>query len=55
MPELRHDRTAVTTIAFITSAAPGMPICSSEAMNGELPASTSFHGTMHTTRRIDRT
>ena len=55
MPEFRHDRTAVTTIAFMTSAAPGMPICSSEAMNGDSPALTSFHGTTQTIRKIDST
>ena len=55
MPEFRQERTAVTTIAFITSAAPGMPTCSSEAMNGESPALTSFHGTTHTIRKIDST
>ena len=55
MPEFRHESTAVTTIAFITSAAPGMPICSSEAMNGDSPALTSFHGTTQTIRKIAAT
>jgi hypothetical protein len=49
MPEFRHDSTAVTTIAFMMSAEPGMPIRSSAAMNGELPSSVLFHGTIATT------
>ena len=49
MPEFRHDRTAVTTIAFMMSAAPGIPITSSAAMNGESPSWVSFHGTIATT------
>ena len=55
MPEFRHDRTAVTMIAFMTSAAPGMPIVSSEAMNGDSPGLTSFQGTMQTIRKIAAT
>jgi hypothetical protein len=49
MPEFRHDSTAVTTIAFMMSAAPGMPISSSAAMKGELPTLASFHGRTATT------
>ena len=55
MPEFRHDSTAVTMIAFMTSAAPGIPIVSSAAMNGESPGLASFHGTMQTTRKIAAT
>ena len=49
MPEFRHDSTAVTTIAFMMSAEPEIPIVSSAAMNGELPSSASFQGTIATT------
>jgi len=35
----------------MTSAAPGMPIRSSAAMNGESPRLVSFHGTTQTTRK----
>ena len=55
MPEFRHESTAVTTIAFMMSAAPGMPIVSSAAMKGESPSLVSFHGTMQTIRKIAST
>ena len=55
MPEFRHERTAVTTIAFMTSAAPGIPIVSSEAMNGDSPGFASFQGRMQTIRKIAAT
>jgi len=55
MPELRHESTAVTMTAFITSAAPGIPICSSAAMNGDSPDLTSLHGTTQTIRKIAAT
>jgi hypothetical protein len=45
----------VTTIAFMMSAEPGMPILSSVAMNGESPSLVSFHGTMQTMRKMART
>jgi hypothetical protein len=54
-PELRQDSTAVTMIAFITSADPGMPIRSRAAMKGDSPKGTSVQGTMQTSRKIDRT
>ena len=38
MPEFRHESTAVTTIAFMMSADPGMPMVSSAAMKGESPS-----------------
>jgi hypothetical protein len=55
MPEFRHERTAVTMIAFMTSAAPGIPIVSSDAMNGDSPGLTSFHGTTLTIRKMAAT
>ena len=54
-PEFRQDSTAVTMIAFITSAAPGMPMRSSALMKGDSPTGTSVQGTMHTSRKIERT
>ena len=55
MPEFRHERTAVTTTAFMTSAAPGMPIVSSDAMNGDSPGFASFQGRMQTIRKMAAT
>ena len=55
MPEFKHESTAVTTTAFITSAAPGIPMFSSAVMNGEVPGLTSFHGTTHTIRKMAAT
>jgi hypothetical protein len=42
-------------IAFIKSAAAGMPIWSRAEMNGDSPIGTAFQGTMHTSRKTDRT
>ena len=55
IPEFRQDRTAVTTTAFMTSAAPGIPIVSNEAMNGDSPGVASPQGTMQTIRKIAAT
>ena len=55
MPEFRQERTAVTMTAFMTSAAPGMPMISSDAMNGDSPGFASFQGRMQTIRKIAAT
>ena len=55
MPEFRHDRTAVSTTAFMTSAAPGMPIRSSAATNGDSPSFVLSHGRIATIRNTDST
>ena len=54
-PEFRHERTAVSTIAFMTSAAPGMPISASAATNGEVPSSVELKGRIETSRKIEST
>src|SRR3712207_7764700 len=38
-----QDRTAVSTTAFMISAAAGIPICSIAATYGESPSSVEFH------------
>ena len=53
--EFRHESTAVTTIAFMMSAEPGMPMVSSAAMKGESPSLVLFHGTMQTMRKMAST
>ena len=39
----------------MTSAAPGMPIASSAATNGDSPTLVLSHGRIETIRKIDRT
>ena len=54
-PEFRHESTAVSTIAFMTCAAAGMPISSSVEANGDLPSSAEFQGRMATIRNTEST
>src|SRR5664279_5493239 len=45
-PELRQDRTAVSTTAFMTWSAYGIPISFSALTYGDEPRSLEFHGKM---------
>src|SRR5450755_233987 len=52
-PELRQDSTAVSTTAFITWSAYGIPISFSALTYGDEPSSLEFHGRMTTSRKIE--
>src|SRR4051795_8432116 len=54
-PEFRQDRTAVSTTAFMTWSAPGMPISLNAATYGEAASSAEFQGRMTASRKIDPT
>ena len=53
-PELRHDSTATSTMAFMIAAPPGTFIAASTMAKGELPGTMLFHGTMLTMTAIDK-
>src|SRR3954454_22100376 len=54
-PEFRQDSTAVKTMTFMKSAAPGMPIRSMAATYGDSPSSAEFHGKIVASRKIEPT
>ena len=54
-PEFRQDSTAVSTTAFITWSAYGMPIAVSALTYGDAPSSFEFHGRMTHSRKIEPT
>src|SRR6478752_4453713 len=54
-PEFRHDRTAVSTTAFMRSAAKGIPISWKAATYGEAANLAEFHGRMTASRKIEPT
>ena len=53
MPELRQLSTAVSTTAFMTSSAYGIPILVNAATNGDAATVVSFHGRMIVNSRIE--
>src|SRR3954451_11594221 len=55
MPEFRQLSTAVSTTAFMTSSAYGMPILVNAATNGDAATVVSFHGRITVSRKIEPT
>ena len=54
-PEFRQDSTAVSTTAFMMSAAYGMPITSKALTYGDAESSVEFHGRITASRNTDPT
>src|SRR5918997_3054791 len=54
-PEFRQDSTAVSTTAFMMSAAAGIPISSIAATYGEPPSSVEFQGRIVASRKMGPT
>ena len=54
-PEFRQDSTAVSTTAFMMSAAYGMPILSKALTYGDAESSVEFHGRITASRNTDPT
>src|SRR3954447_9872174 len=55
MPELRQLSTAVSTTAFMTSSAYGIPILVNAATNGDAATVLSFHARITVSRNIEPT
>src|SRR5215212_8500293 len=53
MPEFKQLSTAVSTTAFMMWSAYGMPISVNAATKGEADRSSSFHGTIVTSRKTE--
>src|SRR4051794_40382929 len=54
-PEFRQDSTAVSTTAFMISAAAGIPISSIAATYGDPPSRVEFQGRIVAIRKIEPT